>query len=177
MGGERARGRHGRAAGAAPGTFTVPAGKHVVTISRDGRVPIAREVVLARGQELAIEEQLEKTSRRRAVPWVLGAGGALALVAIGTGITGLVLDGRASDTLHRIDTVGDATGSDRATYERQVRNRDRFVTATWITGGAALVAGGIAAVLYFGDDPSDERARIVPVAGGGGAGAAVVGRF
>ena len=167
----------GRAAGTAPGTFEVPAGKHVVTISRDGRIPIAREVMLARGQELAIDEDLEKTTRRRAVPWVLGVGGGLALVAIGTGLTGLVFDGRASDTLHRIDTMGDATGSDRDTYNRQVRNRDRFVMAAWITGGAALVAGGLAAALYFGDEPSDERARIVPIAGGGGAGAAVVGRF
>jgi len=167
----------GRAAGTAPGTFEVAAGKHVVTISRSGRVPVAREVTLGRGQEIAIAEQLEATSRRRAVPWVLGVGGGLAVVSITTGLTGLVFDGRASDTLHRIDTVGDATGGDRATYDRQVRNRDRFVTAAWITGGAALVAGGIAAALYFGDDPSDERARIVPVAPGGGAGAAVVGRF
>ena len=167
----------GRAAGTAPGTFEVPAGKHVVTISRSGRVPIAREVMLARGQELAIDERLDKTQRRRAVPWVLGVGGGFAVVAIGTGITGLVFDGRASDTLQRIETVGDASRADRASYERQVKNRDRFVTAAWITGGAALFAGGIAAVLYFGDDPSDERARIVPMTSGSSAGAAVVGRF
>ena len=46
--------------------------------SHRGREPFARELVVTRGQELTLPAPLEKTARRKAVPWVLGGAGVLA---------------------------------------------------------------------------------------------------
>src|SRR5690606_29116201 len=78
---------NGRLAGTAPlAALELPAGKHVVTLSMRGRVPVARELVLERGSELALRQPLEKTGRRKAVPWLLGGAG-VAAAATGVAVT------------------------------------------------------------------------------------------
>ncbi|HEY1553777.1 MAG TPA: hypothetical protein VGF94_03030 [Kofleriaceae bacterium] len=62
-------------------------------------------------------------------------------------------------------------------YTRERDARDGFRGAAWITGGAAFVAAGIAAVTYRFDDPEPETSRVVPLVAPNGGGAALTGRF
>ena len=45
-------------------------------------------------------------------------------------------------------------------YDRTVKSRDRFVTWTWVLGGAALVAAGTGGVLFFFDTPTPDSATV-----------------
>jgi hypothetical protein len=44
--------------------------------------------------------------------------------------------------------------------ERTVRSRDRFVTWTWILGGAAVAAGATGTLLLMFDTPTAESATV-----------------
>jgi hypothetical protein len=168
----------GRPIGTTPlAALELTAGRHVIAVSRDGREPIAREVVVTRGQELTLREPLEKTTKRKAVPWVIGAAGVLGAIAITTAVGAVVEDGRAQDTLTRIETEGDQTELDAAAYDRHVEMRDQLVVGAWTFGGAAVLVGAAAAVLYFFDSPSEDSARVVPAMVPGGGAVTLSGRF
>lgn len=137
----------------------VPAGRHLITVLRRGREPFNKELEVTRGQELTLAAPLEKTARRRAVPWVLGGAGVLAAGAVTTGVFALARDSRARD-LHDQIEMGNRSPSDADAYERAVRSRDRLVTWTWILGGAAVVTGGVGGFLWFFDRPSADSATI-----------------
>ncbi len=162
---------------AVPGsTVELAPGKHLVVVSRDGREPFGRELVITRGQQLVIDAPLVKTTRRRAVPYLVGGAGLLLAGAIATGIYAEIEDHRASDVLTQIH-VGNRPPSDGDRYASDVSSRDHFATATYVLGGAALVAAGIAGALYFFDHPDTERIRIAPAVSSGAAGAVLTGRF
>lgn len=168
----------GRPVGTAPTTFEVPAGRHVVAISRDGREPVAREIVVTRGQQLTVRESLDKTVRRRAVPWVYAAAGGLVILAGTTAVYASTQDSGASDKLDAIVQRGDALDGERRAYEAQLQRRDDAMTATWIFGGMAVGVAALATTLYMFDSPSDDRVRVTPMMSPGGAsGAQVIGRF
>lgn len=156
--------------------LALPAGKHLITVLRAGREPFAREISVARGQSLAFSAPLEKTAKRRAVPWVLGGAGLLAAGAVATGITAQVHDGRASELRDAIDG-GNRPPSDADRYDDEVRKRDRFVTSTWVLGGAAVAAGTVGVLLLVFDTPSAEGVRVTPTVGANGGGAALLGTF
>jgi hypothetical protein len=160
----------GRAA--AGTTLELPAGKHVVTILKSGREAVSREVELGRGQELAIDAPLEKTARRRAVPFV--AAGAIVLgAATLAGTTYAIVEHvRAGDQLAAIDK-GDQRPEAADRYEALIARRNEVTTGALITGGAALLVGGAALALYWLDSPSEETVRVTPVIGG----VSVRGRF
>jgi hypothetical protein len=140
------------------------AGKHLLAIVHRGREPVAREITVSRGEALTVDAPLEKTAKRRAVPWVLGGAGLLAAGAITTSIVATVHDGRASDLRDAID-AGNRPASDGDRYDDEVRARDRYATATWILGGAAITAGTVGVLLYLFDTPSAEGVRVSPVIG------------
>lgn len=168
----------GRPVGTAPTTFEVPAGRHVVAISRDGREPVAREIVVTRGQQLTVRESLDKTVRRRAVPWVYAAAGGLVILAGTTAVYASTQDSGASDKLDAIVQRGDALDGERRAYEAQLQRRDDAMTATWIFGGMAVGVAALATTLYMFDSPADDRVRVTPMMSPGGAsGAQVIGRF
>ncbi|MBA3822059.1 MAG: hypothetical protein H0X17_24455, partial [Deltaproteobacteria bacterium] len=150
---------------------------HVIAVSRDGREPIAREVVVTRGQTLTLTEPLEKTTRRKAVPWVIGAASVLGVIAIASSVGAVIEDGRASDDLAAIKNGGDLSEADAAAYERHVERRNQFVVGAWTVGGAAVVVGAAAVVLYLFDAPADDRARVVPAVIPGGGAVTFGGRF
>ena len=156
--------------------FDVRAGNHLLTVTRDGREPFGRELVVTRGAHLTVDAPLVKTSRRRAVPYVLSAAGVLAAGTITTGVVALVYDGRASDLRTQI-AAGNRPPSDGDRYTADVSSRDHFVTATWALGGAALAATAVAGALYFFDHPSSDGVRLAPVVSESGAGAVVMGQF
>jgi hypothetical protein len=167
----------GRPVGTAPATFEVPAGRHVVAISRDGREPIAREIIVTRGQRLTIRESLDKTLRRRAVPWVVGLAGGFAILAATSALFASAQDSGAEAKLRAIQETGDAQDGVRQAYEDQLRRRDEAIVGTWVMGGLALGIGAVAATLYVFDSPADDRVRVTPMMSAGGGGAQVIGRF
>lgn len=156
----------GRGVATAPtAPLELAAGTHLVTIARRGREPFGRELVVARGEQVTLAAPLAKTTRRKAVPWILGGAGLLAAGAITTGILAKVHDGRASDLRDVLDQ-GNRPPADADAYDREVAARDRDVTATWVLGGAAITAGTVGALLFLFDTPTPEGLRLTPAAGG-----------
>ena len=150
----------GRFVATAPtAALDVAAGKHLVTVLRRGREPFAKELTVSRGDNIALPAPLEKTARRRAVPWLLGASGLLLAGATTTGVFAVVRDQRASDLQDQIE-MGNRPPFEADERDRTIRSRDRFVTWTCILGGAAVVAGGVAGVLFYVDTPSAEKATV-----------------
>ena len=156
----------GRTVATAPtAPLELAAGKHFLTIARRGREPFGKELVVARGEQVTLAAPLAKTSRRKAVPWILGGAGLLAAGAITTGIVAQVHDGRARDLRDALDR-GNRPPGDASAYDREVASRDRYVTATWVLGGAAITAGAIGALLFVFDTPSPEGLQLSPTTGG-----------
>ena len=154
----------------------VTAGKHLLTITHRGREPFGKELVVQRGETLALSAPLRETPRRKAVPYVLFGAGALAAGAITTSIVALVRDSHAQG-LHDSLALGNQPASVADDYDRTVNSRDHFVTATWILGGAAVAAGATGALLYLFDEPSAESIRITPTVTTSGGGAVLSGHF
>ena len=162
------------------GTQTeVPAGTRWITVSARGRKPISREVVLQPGQPLSLDAPLQPTAQRRAVRWVWVAGGVLLAGTIATTGIALAADFSAADL--RDQQPLPAREEDR--YEQLRERRDRFRTASFVLGGATLVAAAAATVMYYADDPSTDallrpierkpEGGFTPVALGGGLGLGV----
>lgn len=151
-------------------------GKHVITVLRHGRRPFGREIVVDRGQELTIDARLEKTGRRRAVPWVLGGAGGLALVSAITGIAAVVADGNAIDARDQI-AQGNASPTLADEYDAQVRRRDDLKTTAIVFGAGAVIATTVGLGLYLFDSPSTEGLRVTPIATPAGAGVTLGSRF
>ena len=149
-------------------------------VVRNGREPFGRELSVVRGQELTIAAPLEKTARRRAVPWVLGGAGVLAVLTAATGIAAVVADNKAVDLRDKI-AAGNAAPSLGDDFDHQIKQRDNFKTTALVLGGGALIAGAVGLGLYLFDSPSPARVegklQIVPIAGPGGAGLTAVRRF
>lgn len=157
--------------------FELTAGHHVITIVARGREPIAREVVVTRGQELVLREPLKTTRRRKAVPYLI-AGAAVATAVLGVSATfALLRDSDASDLLDDLRTTGGFTAADKDRYDRARDARDQWRTTAYLSGGALTVLGGLAAILYYTDHPSPDGVRVEPLHMTGGAGAAIAGRF
>jgi hypothetical protein len=158
--------------------FELDAGRHVVSILHRGREGVARELTVRRGEQLTLDEPLEMTMRRRVVPWLLvGSGLAFALTGVNV-VLAVRKDSEASD-LHDNDigTTGDQPRATLDRYNAARAWRDRYVIATWTTGAACVGLAGIAALLYYTDNPSPDGVRVEPLTVSGGAGAAIAGRF
>ena len=153
-------------------TLSLPAGKHLLAVTHRGREPFARELTVMRGQQLTIKAPLEKTTQHRIVPWLVGSASVLAAAAATTGVFALVHDGRASDARAALD-AGNALPGVGDDYDREVASRDRYRTATFALGGAALATGAAAFILYRFDRPSPEKIQVAPSANG----VSVSGRF
>ncbi|HEY4057281.1 MAG TPA: PEGA domain-containing protein [Kofleriaceae bacterium] len=165
----------GRAVATTPtAALQLPAGKHLLTVLHRGREPYGKELLLMRGQPLTVDAPLQKTGKRRAVPWTVGGAGVLALGAIATGIGAGVEDGKADDIRADLE-MGNRPPSDADAYDHHVSKRDDYVTATWVLGGAAVAAGTVGILLYLFDQPSAESIHLEPVAGPGVAGVSLSG--
>ncbi len=155
----------GRPVATAPAAvIEIPAGKHLITVLHRGREPFARELEVTRGETRSLAAPLVQTGRRRAVPWVLGGAGVLAATAITTSIFAAVHNSRASDLRDQLD-AGNRPPTDGDAYDAEVRSRDRYVTATWVFGGAAVTAGTIGALMFLFDTPSAEGVQVAPAIG------------
>ncbi len=167
----------GRGEGTAPlAPISVPAGRHVVTIVRAGREPVARDVELERGGTFTLTERLVPTTQRRVARWMGAGGTAIAVITGATVIGAFVADHTASSKLDRL-RLGSQDAALLADYRSAHDRRDSLVTASWVTGGAALVVGAVACVLYFADTPSATGIRVAPYVAGSTGGASIIGRF
>jgi hypothetical protein len=163
----------GRPIGNAPlAAFELAAGKHLLTIVRTGREAVAREIEVTRGQEIKIDQPLHKTTRRRAVPFVLTAAGIFGVITLGGVVGTVILDHQADSKLSAIQS-GDQRPTVADDYNRLTQRRGEVLTGTFITGGIGLVIAGAAGALYWLDRPSEEGMRVTPT----GSGVAVSGRF
>jgi hypothetical protein len=156
-------------------SLELAAGKHLITVLHRGREPFAREITVGRGEQVTLAAPLVKTARRRSVPWVLGGAGLLAAGAVTTGVLASVHDGDARTLRDQID-AGDRPPRDGDRYDAEVRTRDRYVTATWVLGGAAVTAGAVGVLLFLFDTPSTEGVQLGPTVGST-TGLSVVGSF
>ena len=163
----------GRATGA---TAEVAAGKHLVTVTRRGRDAVSREIVVTRGQRITLDVPLDKTFKRRAVPWVLGAAAGLGVVGLVGIVPWVMYEDRAEDLAEQL-AAGDQEPSVGEDYNAALESRDMVASGMWIAGGAALVVAGIGAALYYFDTPSPEATRVTPVVTSGGGGLVISGRF
>ena len=144
----------GRFVATAPtSALELPAGKHLITVLRNGREPFGKEIAVARGEQLALSAPLEKTTRRKLAPWVLAGAGLFAGGAITTALLANARDGRAGELRDQIE-MGNRPPSDADEYDQMVGDRDRFMTLTWLLGGAALATGAIGGVMLVFDTPS-----------------------
>jgi hypothetical protein len=153
-------------------SFELPAGKHLMTITRAGREPFGgSQVRVARAE---IKAPLEKTAKRRAVPWVLGGASVLAALSITSVALAAVHDSRASDLDDEIRR-GNAAPAKADEFDREIRDRDDYKTGAWVVGGAAVVAGTVGILLYAFDSPSTENVRLTATPTS--AGVTATGRF
>jgi hypothetical protein len=166
----------GRPAGTAPAAIDMTAGTHVVTISQRGRQPVAREVTVTRGEAKTLKIGLDKSLRRRVVPWVLGTAGGLAAVTIVGIVPWMLYENRAEDLDAQL-MQGNQPKSVADDYNNAIDKRDTVRNGMWITGGAALAVAGVGFALYYFDTPSTEAVRVTPVITPGAAAAVISGRF
>ena len=157
----------GKLAGSVPlATQPVPAGKHVITVTRRGREAEQRDVVLSRGESKKLEVALVRTTKRRSVPWLIGGAGALALGAVVFTPLAISEDHDMSSLESKRMRVGLST-SELQQYRDDASRRDTFRDLAFGLGGAAIAVGATAAALYYFDVP------VAPT----GTGVAVVGTF
>jgi hypothetical protein len=150
----------GRFVATAPtAALDVAAGKHLITVLRRGREPFGKELTVSRGEQLTLAAPLQATARRRAVPWVLSASGVLLAGAVTTGVFAYTHDSHATDLRDDIE-MGNQLPTVADELDRTVRSRDRFVTWTYVLGGAALATGAVGGMLFYFDRPSAESATV-----------------
>jgi len=137
----------------------VAAGKRLVTVYARGREPVTQELELRPGQELRLDVPLRATTRRRMVKWVWVGTGVLLASTLVTSTVSLAAGSSAAELRDSPDPL-DQDEADR--YEQLRDRRDRFLTASYVLGGATLLAAGAALWMYYADTPSpDELARPV----------------
>ena len=168
----------GRPVGDAPlAAQQLAAGKHVVTIVARGREPVVRELEVKRGETRTLDVALASTSRRHAVPWLLGAAGGLVVLSGTSALVALAADSKMSDLEKQREANG-ITPQQLSEYNHQTTRRNDARDAAWVLGGAAVVTAGVAVALYWFDVPRPtERTTIVPAPAAGGATISLIGRF
>lgn len=175
----------GRDVGVAPlaAPLAVPAGAHLLSLTRRGRRPWSTQLELGRGETLEIQRTLAATTQRRAVPWVLGSAGALALTSAGAGLWAWTSQGDAEDIDARRRDQGSISEDDLARYDQLLARRDDLRTASIAFGALALATGLTGLALAYFDTP---RARVgaesttptlAPAVGADGAGVVLAGGF
>ena len=157
-------------------TFQLPAGKHLLAVTKAGREVAGKDLVVTRAQTVDVDVPLEKTLRRRAVPWVAITAGGAGLIALAGWAGTLKWQSDAQHDLAEINH-GNATPAVLDDYNSSRTQRDAARAGAIAFGSLAVGVGLAAAWLYYFDRPSAEGVHVAPVAGEGHAGAMLLGRF
>jgi hypothetical protein len=174
---------------ALPQGGAVPAGRHLVLVTRAGFEPWSRELKLETGEHRVLDVELRPNARYRAEQhsrassqrfWALataGTGAALGLTAIGIYIWN---DGRHDDWRQErdaLDAEANLGSPDPQDFAKRQRDNDALLESVqrWdginlgvgIAGGALITTGAV--LFLLGDDPGKyaEAATLVPAPGGG----------
>lgn len=181
----------GRPVGEAPlaRPVEVPAGRHYVTVTRRGRLPYARELQAGRGETVRVDVALRTTAQRKAVPWVWGGAGLLALAAGGTGLWALHEQGKALELDERRQATF-ITSPELEAYRDHRADRDTAVRWTWGLAGAGVLTAVVGTLMYafdrpvadgpppaLGGTPEDAAPVVEPFGTEGGAGVSLRGRW
>lgn len=147
----------GRDVGVAPlPPLPIEAGTHVIAVRANGREPYLRRVSVPRGGAASVHATLGTTSQRVTAIALggvaLGAAASAALLAVAA----VRKQDDASAVLARRgkSPLGEPALAD---YEALREDRDVFRASAYGAGGAALALGGIAAALWFFDEPAPPR--------------------
>lgn len=149
----------------------VTPGTHHVYVGVEGYEPVLVDANAVAGASVHVAVKLvarplrilvlAPSAPRRAVPWVAGGAGVLALTSVGTLIGALVAQGNA-ETIRGTLGAGNVTPAQRDAYNSDVHARDDLRAAALATGAGSLVALGVAAALYWFALPL-KHAGFVPV--------------
>ena len=146
-------------------SLEMTAGTYDLAVTDTGRRPFTRELILERGQVLAINPELETTDQRRAAYFVLAGAGAL---AVGGAIGAIVaLDQQAQARALGLPEVGTTSLSESAAAARNraIAGRDDARTAAYVLFGGAAVAAATGGLMYLFDRATVDapRARAAPI--------------
>jgi hypothetical protein len=126
--------------------LALPPGKHLVTVTDNGREPFSREIVVSRDETRTLQVTMPATGQRT-VAWVLmGAGGTALLAGGGLMVGALVRENSAKQT-----TL--TTQNDISVYNDAVASRNELRTAGIATAGAGLAVGAVGVFLFAFDEP------------------------
>lgn len=140
-------------------TVPLPAGEHLVSITRRGRAPWNKMITLDRDRELALGVELEPSGQRRAAWWVLGAALTVGAASAGTALWAYSArrDANAIAAARRDLT---ATPDDLRRYNERVADvRFRTNVTTGLGVGAVAIAV-VGAGLWWFDSPRPGEARV-----------------
>lgn len=132
------------------GPVLVRPGEHFVTITRRGRVPWSRSLVLARDRTETVAAPLVPTAQRKVSRWVLGT--SLALAA-GTGGVALwsYAARRDAERLDEKRRALDASPEDLGRYNARVSDADGRARLALGLGIAAIGVGGLGLAMFLFD--------------------------
>jgi hypothetical protein len=175
----------GREVGVAPlaAPLSVPAGPHLVTLTRRGRRGVAQELEVDRGEAIEIRRTLVATTQRRAVPWVLGSAGALAIASAGAGLWAWSSQRDAVAIDERRRAPGSISEAELARYDQLIARRDDLRVAGVALGALALATGLTGLALAYFDMPragagAETTAPVLtPAVSPSGAGVVLAGGF
>jgi hypothetical protein len=166
-----------RQAGLAPlaRPIEVTPGRHVVSVMDRGREPFVRQVELLGGDRVPVEAELETTLQRQISHYIFAGSGLLLAAGVITALTALVPEKHALE----IEDILTAP-QPRALTPLEVTKHQTFADerSDRVLGGtiliaSSLVAGGVAALLYFLDTPRPS-VTLFPIATVSGPGASIV---
>jgi tetratricopeptide (TPR) repeat protein len=144
----------GRPSGETPllAPIDLPAGGHLVIVTKNGYRAYTQEIDLARDEQKRIVVDFKPTTQRM-VAYGFFVGAATAAVTGGI-LTALALSKQA-DASTILDRQGQGTlvPADRLDYEAARSRRDDLLTASYVAYGVAAGALATGAVLYFFDQP------------------------
>jgi tetratricopeptide (TPR) repeat protein len=145
----------GRPVGTTPmaAPVDVPAGLHLLTITKNGRRPEVEEIELDRGEQRQIRKDLKSTGQR-AASYIVMSTGAAALLA-GTAFT--VMAFRQQSEARDIEAEarsGNIPPERIDDHNNAIRLRDRWRVAAGISLGSGVALGATGVLLYAFDQPS-----------------------
>jgi hypothetical protein len=161
-------------------------GNHVLSVRKRGYRLWSEPIEVDRGDVVAFDVDLRRTTRRKMSYAVMGFGGVVLGGAVLTGLQALDQDRKARALESKYDQDG-LTSRELEQYEDHRRKRDTAAVITYSLLGAATVTAVGGFVLYWFDMPPVERVRseqpapssprVTPMLAPDGMGMSLTGRF
>jgi tetratricopeptide (TPR) repeat protein len=145
----------GRPAGALPQSaqLEVPAGRHLIAITKTGHKPFAQELEFGRGETKKVTAALPVTGQRVAATVAIGAG--IVGVGVGAVLAGLsVHEQNKAQTILEQHQSGLITADQHDEYDTARQHRDDLRRFAGVAFGAGAGVGVIGLLLYAFDQPA-----------------------